>query len=191
MAGKSRSFVLACGLLKQLGRKAGAIMKAISKALVVAVMVLGATAATGCNRADKDGEAVAPVETPATAPVVEESAAKDDAATKAADDKPGFEQNAVRFGARFGTPRPYGPHYGQRYYAPHAPPMARVEYRGVAPSARHFWAPGYWRWSGREYAWVGGRWEYNRPGYVYVQPTWHRHHAARYEYVPGHWVRRY
>ena len=69
--------------------------------------------------------------------------------------------------------------------------MARVEYRGVAPSARHFWAPGYWRWSGRDYAWVGGRWEYNRPGYVYVGPIWHRHHAARYQYIPGHWVRRY
>jgi hypothetical protein len=177
-------------LLKQLGRKAGAIMKAISKAVAVAVMVLGATAATGCNRASDKDEAVAPVESPATAPVVEESAkeaATDDTATKTSSEKPGFEKNDFRVAARFGAPSYRGPHY----YAPHAPPMARVEYRGVAPSARHFWAPGYWRWSGREYAWIGGHWEYNRPGYVYVSPTWHRHHTARYQYIPGHWVRRY
>jgi hypothetical protein len=159
-------------------------MNAISKAL--AVMVLGATAAVGCNRAsDKDGEAVAPVESPATAPVVEESA-KDDTATKTSNEKPGFEKNDFRFGARFSAPS-----YGQRYYAPHAPPAARYEYRGVAPSARHIWAPGYWRWSGREYTWIGGRWDVGRSGYAYVAPTWHRHHAARYEYIPGHWVRRY
>jgi hypothetical protein len=165
-------------------------MNAISKALAVAVMVLGATAAVGCNRAsDKDSEAVAPVESPATAPVVEESAkdgAKDDTATKTSTEKPGFEKNDFRFGVRFGAPS-YG---GRRYYAPHAPPAARYEYRGVAPSARHIWAPGYWHWSGREYTWIGGRWDVGRSGYAYVAPTWHRHHAARYEYIPGHWVRR-
>lgn len=171
-------------------------MKTISKALAVVVMVLGATAAVGCNRAsDEDSGAVAPVESPSTAPVVEESAAeaaKDDTATKASNEKPGFEQNAVRFGAgaRVGAPRPYGPHHVSRYYAPHAPPAARFEVRGASPSARHFWAPGYWRWSGRQYTWIGGRWDLHRANYAYVAPTWHRHHAARYEYVPGHWVRR-
>jgi hypothetical protein len=163
-------------------------MKRMVKALAAVVMVIGATAAVGCNRASDEGaEAVAPVESPATAPVVEETAkdgAKDEAATKAASTKaPGIEQNSLRFGvsARIGGPR---------YYAPHAPPAARVEYRGVAPSHRHFWAPGYWRWSGRQYTWIGGRWELHRPHHVYMAPRWVAA-GPRYQYVPGHWVRRY
>lgn len=165
-------------------------MKRMVKALAAVVMVIGATTAVGCNRASNQAvegaEAVAPIENPASAPVVEETAkdgAKDEAATKAASTtKPGFEQNSRRFGvsARVGGPR---------YYAPHAPPAPRYERRGVAPSHRHFWAPGYYRWSGRQHVWVGGRWEQNRPHHVYVGPRWSQH-RSRWQYVPGHWVRR-
>jgi WXXGXW repeat (2 copies) len=85
----------------------------------------------------------------------------------------GVEQDAVRF----------------HYYAPHAPPALRFEVRGRAPSERHFWAPGYWRWNGREHVWMGGRWELRRDGYEYMGPRWF-HRAGRWEYLPGHWVRR-
>jgi hypothetical protein len=152
-------------------------MKAMSNVLVVVAMMLGATAAIGCNNAsDQGSSALAPVETPAAAPVVDEGA-KDDTASAAS---PGFEQNSVRFAINVGGPR---------YYAPHAPPAARFEHRGVAPSARHFWAPGYYRWSGREHVWVGGRWELHRPHHVYIAPRWIAA-GPRYQYVPGHWVRR-
>lgn len=39
------------------------------------------------------------------------------------------------------------------------PPPARVEYRTTAPSSRHVWVNGDWRWSGSRYQWVPGRWE--------------------------------
>jgi hypothetical protein len=77
-----------------------------------------------------------------------------------------------------------------RYYAPFAPPAARVEVIGVAPSARHFWAPGYYRWTGGAYTWVTGRWELRRPGLAYVGPRWVNRYG-RFEYLPGRWVRRF
>ena len=149
-------------------------MKLNGKTLVmVMVMAFGAIGATGCNSAASSDNAIAPEETAATAPVVEES-----------NDNPGFEQNARRFGVRASVRTS-----GRRYYAPHAPPRARYERRGVAPSARHFWANGYHRWNGRQHVWVGGRWEVRRDRYNYIAPRWERR-SARWEYVPGHWVRR-
>jgi hypothetical protein len=103
---------------------------------------------------------VAPEDTPATAPVQD-------------DKKPGFEQDAFFY----------------RYYAPHAPPAARVEVRGVAPSPRHFWAPGYYRWNGYDHVWVPGRWDYARPGYEYVGPRWYAD-GPRWRYTRAYWVRR-
>jgi hypothetical protein len=145
-------------------------MKLNGKMMVTVAMMLGAMAVgTGCNSAaaDTTSNAIAPEETAATAPV--------DNDTKAG---AGFEQDSVY--VRFG-----GPHY----YAPHAPPAARVEVIGRAPSARHFWAPGYYRWNGREHVWVGGRWEMRRDGYEYASPHW-VHRSSRWEYIPGRWVRR-
>lgn len=43
------------------------------------------------------------------------------------------------------------------------PPPARVEYRTTAPSSRHVWVNGDWRWSGSRYQWAPGRWE--QPGH--------------------------
>jgi hypothetical protein len=37
-----------------------------------------------------------------------------------------------------------------------APPAPRVEVRTVAPSPRHVWVPGHWRWHGNRHDWVGG-----------------------------------
>jgi hypothetical protein len=143
-------------------------MKLSGKILVTVAMMLGSMAAIGCNApTDADDHAVAPEETAATAPVEESNAT------------PGFEQNAVRFHGSV----------GHHYYAPHAPPAARHESYGRAPSARHFWAGGYYRWDGRQHVWHGGRWEQHREGYMYVSPRWERSHT-RWMYVPGRWVRR-
>ncbi len=147
-------------------------MKRIGSVLVAAAMMVGSFAAMGCNKAsdstaDQGQEAVAPEETPESAGT-SETAAKEDS-----QGAPGIEQDY------------YGPHF----YARVAPPALRIETPGVAPSARHFWAPGYWRWSGRQYAWVGGRWALRREGYNYYGPRWYNV-RNRWEYRPGRWYRR-
>jgi hypothetical protein len=145
-------------------------MKLNGKMLVVVGMMVGAIGATGCNKMSaQDDNAVAPEENPATAPAVEDKTAA----------TPGVEQDAYWF--NFYT--------GRRYYAPHAPPAMRVEVQGRAPSERHFWRGGYYRWSGREYVWTGGRWDVRRDGHEWRNPHW-VNRSNRYEYVPGHWVRR-
>ena len=138
-------------------------MKLNGKLMVAVAMMAASVAAIGCNTADAQTAPVAPEETPDTAPV-ENGTAKN----------PGVEKDALFF----------------RFYAPVAPPAARVEVIGVAPSARHFWAPGYYRWTGRNYAWVTGRWQLRRPGLEYVGPRW-ENRFGRYAYVPGRWMRRF
>jgi len=108
-------------------------------------------------------ETLAPEETAATAPVENTTNATN-----------GIEKDSFRI----------------RFFAPIAPPAARFEVRGVAPSARHFWAPGYYRYNGRQHVWVAGRWELGREGFAYVGPHWVRR-FGRFEYIPGHWVRRF
>ncbi len=88
-------------------------MKLNGKMMMAMVMVVGSLAATGCSTASaQDSGPVAPEETAATAPVENDS--KSDATS-------GVEKDARSF----------------HYFAPHAPPAARFEVRGVAPSARH------------------------------------------------------
>ena len=138
-------------------------MKLNGKTMVAVAMMLGSLATAGCSTAQADDTAlVAPQETAETAPV-------DNAAQSA-----GVEKDARFF----------------HYYAPFAPPAARIEIRGVAPSARHFWAPGYYRWTGREHLWVGGRWVLRRDGFDFMGPRWVRR-GVRFEYLPGRWVRRF
>jgi len=141
-------------------------MKLNGKTMMAVVMILGSLAATGCSTASAaDTGPVAPEETAATAPV------DDSSGTTAA--TPGVEKDARFF----------------HYYAPFAPPAARVELRGIAPSARHFWTPGYYRYNGVEHVWVGGRWELRRDGFDFRAPHW-VNRAGRFEYLPGRWVRR-
>jgi hypothetical protein len=129
-------------------------------------MMVGSMAAIGCNSPNaQSNDPVAPEETAASAPV-------DQAST--ANASPGFEKDERIF----------------HYYAPHAPPAVRFENRGRAPSERHFWAPGYYRWNGREHVWYNGRWEARREGYEYVSPRWVNRYG-RWEYIPGHWARRW
>jgi hypothetical protein len=153
-------------------------MKNIGSVLVAAAMVVGSFAAIGCNKshdaiADQGNDqgqasAVAPEESPDTAGV-SETAAKEEK-----EGAPGVEHDF----------------YGTNFYARFAPPALRVETPGVAPSARHFWAPGYWRWSGNNYNWVGGRWNLRREGYAYYGPRWYNT-RGRWQYRPGRWYRHY
>jgi hypothetical protein len=138
-------------------------MKLNGKLMVAVAMMVASAAAIGCNRANAETGPVAPEETPDTAAVVNGTAKS-----------PGVEKDALFF----------------HYYAPVAPPVARVEVVGVAPSARHFWVPGYYRWTGERYLWVTGRWQLRREGYAYAAPHW-VNRVGRYEYIPGRWYRRF
>jgi hypothetical protein len=137
-------------------------MKLNGRMLVVVAMMVGSLGAMGCKSTDTGSEAVAPEETPDTAPTATASAT------------PGVEMDERRV----------------HFYARVAPPAARWEERGRAPSERHFWAPGYYRWSGREHVWYNGRWERQREGYVYVSPHWQQDRFGRWEYISGYWARR-
>jgi hypothetical protein len=131
--------------------------------MVAAVMTVASLAAAGCNTASaQDSGPIAPEETPATAPVANGTAAN------------GVEKDERVF----------------HYYAPFAPPEARFEIRGIAPSARHFWVPGYYRWNGREHVWVGGSWQLRREGFEFIASHW-ANVRGRWEYFPGHWIRRF
>jgi hypothetical protein len=70
-----------------------------------------------------------------------------------------------------------------------APPRARVEVIGRAPSPHHFWIPGYWGWRGGGHVWVGGRWERVRPGWGWERAHW-AHEGRGWRFAPGHWHRR-
>jgi hypothetical protein len=71
------------------------------------------------------------------------------------------------------------------YYGPHPPPAPRED-RGVAPGPGSFWAPGFFRWNGREHVWTPGGWQARREGLDYVAPHWENVYS-RYEYIPGRW----
>ncbi len=75
-----------------------------------------------------------------------------------------------------------------RVYVRIGPPVAVVETRVVAPSPRHVWIPGYYRWDGGAYLWVGGRWELPPPAYhTWVPGHWSHHHSHGWYWVEGHW----
>lgn len=148
------------------------VMKKLNAVVLMATLA-GSLALGGCksrNENTADGKvaaageasnAVAPEENVATAPVEETSGA------------PGLEKDSRFF----------------HYYAPHAPPAMRREMWGRAPSERHFWAPGYYRWNGHEHVWYDGSWQLRRSGYEYASPTWVVV-GSRWAYRPGRWYRR-
>src|SRR5580698_9623758 len=69
-----------------------------------------------------------------------------------------------------------------------APPAARVEVIGTAPSPGYFWVNGYWSWVGSRHEWVGGHWEAPRPGRHWVDHQWVRQ-GDGWRMKPGHWER--
>lgn len=75
-----------------------------------------------------------------------------------------------------------------RVYVRVGPPVAIVETRPVAPTARHVWVAGYHRWDGRAYAWVPGRWALP-PGHqkAWFAGHWSHHGNDGWYWVEGHW----
>ena len=151
----------------------------LSNLLVAAAMVVGSASAMGCSTVQHAVDEA----TPSTADAPEASSF--------------FVGFRERFGfgrARYASARPFVAvrSYGYRasyspVYVRFAPPAARYEYIGRAPSSRHFWVNGYQKWNGREYLWVGGHWDTRRDGMTYVQP----HYDVvdgRHRFIPGHWA---
>jgi predicted small secreted protein len=68
-----------------------------------------------------------------------------------------------------------------------APPAPRVV-EVPPPRAGFVWAPGYYRWDGRQHVWVDGRWLRERRGSHWVPEHWNERHG-RYHFEPGHWAR--
>jgi hypothetical protein len=69
-----------------------------------------------------------------------------------------------------------------------APPAMRVEVRPAAPSVRHVWVPGFWRWGGGRHVWVAGR--YAVPpatGRVWVDARW-ANEGGQWVYYEGRWA---
>ena len=66
-----------------------------------------------------------------------------------------------------------------------APPAARMEVVGVAPSPNHLWINGHWAWRGR-WVWEPGFWEVRRPGAVWIEGHWVRHRHG-WVWIGGHW----
>jgi len=140
-------------------------MKRVSTVLAAVVMMVGAFGGVGCKKASSLAEADKPVEqqTEATTDTASNAGTQDEATATVA--------------ASVQIP---------------APPALRTENPGRAPSARHVWQRGFWRWDRAAYAWVPGHWEYLDAYAPYAPP------AARYEdpgyapsveyfFVPGFW----
>src|SRR6185312_12596891 len=67
------------------------------------------------------------------------------------------------------------------------PPAPRVV---VVPAARvgYVWAPGFWRWNGRQHVWIEGRWLPERRGWHWVPDRWEER-GSRWHFEEGHWAR--
>src|SRR5262245_49867986 len=69
-----------------------------------------------------------------------------------------------------------------------APPVVREEVRVAAPSPRHVWVGGYWRWNGRRHLWIAGHWAVPPRGYrVWIGPRWVPEGGV-YVFHPGYWA---
>ncbi len=67
------------------------------------------------------------------------------------------------------------------------PPAAKVVVV-PAPRSGYVWAPGYWRWNGREHVWVDGQWMRERSGSRWVPAHWEER-GDRWHFEEGHWER--
>jgi WXXGXW repeat (2 copies) len=94
---------------------------------------------------------------------------------------------AASLGGCIVAPAP-GPYYGGAYVTL-APPAARVEYYGVAPSPGYFWIGGFWHYGPGGYAWSPGHWQAPRAGYRWVPNRW-VHGARGWHMAGGRWARR-
>jgi hypothetical protein len=149
-------------------------MKLNASVLVVVAMMIGSVGAMGCKSQEKitdKGNDVAAVEEASVATPEDnpEGAPASDTELQA---PTGVEKNAY-----------WGHHWAHR-----APPAYRYE-RAGAYRAGHFWRPGYYGWSGRDYTWYNGAYYPERSGYRYVNPSWYSV-GSRWGYRRGYWARR-
>ncbi|MBN2713824.1 MAG: YXWGXW repeat-containing protein [Planctomycetes bacterium] len=77
-------------------------------------------------------------------------------------------------------------------YVDRTPPPRRIEVRSIAPSYRHRWVSGYWRWNGGSFSWVSGYWTLPpSTGSVWISPTYVkviRGSKPYYRCSPGYWT---
>jgi hypothetical protein len=68
------------------------------------------------------------------------------------------------------------------------PPAPVAENRPPAPNPQASWVPGYWHWTGMQYAWIPGHWEAPPPGQaVWAAPRVTPTPDGRYVYESGGW----
>jgi hypothetical protein len=79
------------------------------------------------------------------------------------------------------------PAYGMVVAAPPPPPL--VEVRSAPKDPQALWIPGYWHWTGIQYAWIPGHWEIAPPGTRWRRPQYTVREGV-YVYEPGGWMRR-
>ncbi len=67
------------------------------------------------------------------------------------------------------------------------PPAPKVV---IVPAARsgYVWAPGYWRWNGRDHVWVEGQYLRERRGERWVPAHWEER-GDHWRFEEGHWER--
>jgi hypothetical protein len=145
------------------------VMNLNGKSLVAVAMVLGAMATMGCKK-----PATLAAE-PETAPVAQPTE------TTATADAPATTDERTSVSVSAGANRP-------------APPALRAENPGRAPSARHAWQRGYWRYDlpSTSYVWAPGYWEETAvyapsapPAVIYEDVGYAP--GVEYAYVPGYW----
>ena len=67
------------------------------------------------------------------------------------------------------------------------PPAPRVERRPLAPTPRHVWVDGFYRWNGRAYVWAPGYWVVPPRSQARWVPGHWAHHSRGYYWIEGHW----
>jgi hypothetical protein len=66
------------------------------------------------------------------------------------------------------------------------PPPPVPETQPPPPQPAALWVPGYWHWTGMQYAWIPGRWESPPPGTHWYGPQYGIR-SGTYFYEPGGW----
>jgi hypothetical protein len=71
---------------------------------------------------------------------------------------------------------------------PVAPKVVIV--KPAAPSSRHIWIDGHWKWDKiqKQYVWVEGYWIKQKRGHAWVDGHW-LDTPNGFKWVPGHWKR--
>src|SRR5688572_25854025 len=66
------------------------------------------------------------------------------------------------------------------------PPAPVPEQRPNPPNQQAVWVPGYWHWTGMQYAWITGHWDAPPPGAIWAAPQVTQK-DGRFFYESGGW----